>query len=226
LSQDAIPLQLLQLDKTRRPRTVHLGSVEVTAIAVVAGIRSQFVQGTQRGHRPDCSSHIACRHLRFWKGQSPTRAPTAICPRAVSSSWRAVISPSRRPARSGWKCVWASARSNSLADLAIAIGAMQLAAPSCCRLGLLACAHLVLLASAVDLPRSQCWSIHSSHLTRVATSSFASDSRAWAFGSSEVSNAASYWRRRRPCSASAPSNRPTASSCGEISDPAGIDSDW
>jgi hypothetical protein len=113
-----------------------------------------------------------------------------------------------------------------LADLAVAKGAMQLAAPSCCRSGLLAGAHLVLLAGALDLPRSQCWSIHSSQLARVATRSFASDSRAWAFGSSDVSNAASYWRRRRPCSASAPSNRPTASSCGEIGDPSGMDSDW
>jgi hypothetical protein len=68
--------------------------------------------------------------------------------------------------------------SDSVADLAIAIGAMKLAAPSCCRLGLLASAHLVLLAGALDLPRSQCWSIHSSHLVRVATRSFASDSRA------------------------------------------------
>jgi hypothetical protein len=116
--------------------------------------------------------------------------------------------------------------SDSVANLTIAIGAMKLAAPSCFRLGLLAGAHLVLLAGALDLPRSQCWSIHSSHLARVATRSFASDSRAWAFGSSDVSNAASYWRRRRPCSASAPSNRPTASSCGEISDPAGMGSDW
>jgi hypothetical protein len=102
VSQDAIPLQLLQLDKTRRPRTVHLGSVEVTAIAVVAGIRSQFVQAPQRGHRPDCSPHIARRHLRVWRGQSPARAPTAICPRAVSSSCRAVISLHEpRPALSG-----------------------------------------------------------------------------------------------------------------------------
>ena len=48
--------------------------------------------------------------------------------------------------------------SDGLGDLAIAIGAMELAAPSCCRLGLLAGGHLVLLAGAVDLPRSQCWS--------------------------------------------------------------------
>jgi hypothetical protein len=47
-----------------------------------------------------------------------------------------------------------------VANLAIAIGAMKLAAPSCCRLGLLAGAHLVLLASVADLPRSQRWSIH------------------------------------------------------------------
>ena len=68
--------------------------------------------------------------------------------------------------------------SDSVADLAIAIGAMKLAAPSCCRLGLLAGAHLVLLAGALDLPRSQCWSTHSSHLARVATRSFASLDRA------------------------------------------------
>jgi hypothetical protein len=68
--------------------------------------------------------------------------------------------------------------SDSVANLAIAIGAMKLAAPSCCRLGLLAGAHLVLLAGALDLPRSQCWSTHSSHLARAATHSFASDSRA------------------------------------------------
>jgi hypothetical protein len=123
---------------------------------------------------------------------------------------------------------WSDVRrgSDSVANLAIAIGAMKLAAPSCCRLGLLAGAHHVLLAGALDLPRSQCWSIHSSHLARVATSAFASDSRAKAFGSSDVSNATSYWRRRRPCSASAPSNLPTASSRGELSDPAGFDSDW
>ena len=220
--QDAIPLQLLQSDKTRWPRTVHLGPVEVTAIAVVAGIRSQFVQATQRGHRPDCSPHIACRRLRLWRGQSPARMPGAICPRAVSSSWRAVISPSRPPARSERECVQASACSHSVGDLAIAIGVMKLAAPSCCRLGLLAGGHLVLLAGAVDLPRSQCWSTHSSHLARVATRSFASHSRTQAFGSSDVSNAASYWRRRRPCSASAPSNRLTASSCGEVGDSAGM----
>jgi hypothetical protein len=116
--------------------------------------------------------------------------------------------------------------SDSVADLAVANGPMELAAPSCCRLRSLAGAHLVLLAGALDLPRSQCWSIHSSHLTRVATSSFASDSRACAFGSSDVSNAASCRRRRRPCSESAPSNRPTASSCGEIGDPSGMGSDW
>jgi hypothetical protein len=67
--------------------------------------------------------------------------------------------------------------SDSVANLAIAIGAMKLAAPSCCRLGLLAGAHLVLLAGALDLPRSQCWSTHSSHLARVATRSFVSHSR-------------------------------------------------
>jgi hypothetical protein len=50
--------------------------------------------------------------------------------------------------------------SDSVANLAIAIGAMKLAAPSCCRLGSLAGAHLVLLAGALDLPRSQCWSTH------------------------------------------------------------------
>ena len=168
-----------------------------------------------------------------------------MCPRAVSSSWRAVISPSathllvcfhstagRRPGIQLARCVrrgldgefpsQASACSHGLGDLAIAIGAMELAAPSCCRLGLLAGGHLVLLAGAVDLPRSQCWSTHSSHLARVATRSFASHSRTKAFGSSDVSNAASYWRRRRPCSASAPSNRPTASSCGGIGDSAGM----
>jgi hypothetical protein len=112
--------------------------------------------------------------------------------------------------------------SHGLGDLAIAIGVMQLAAPSCCRLGLLPGGHLVLLAGAVDLPRSQCWSTHLSHLARVATRSFASHSRTKAFGSSDVSNAASYWRRRWPCSASAPSNRPTASSCGGIGDSAGM----
>jgi hypothetical protein len=83
-----------------------------------------------------------------------------------------------------------SACSHGLGDAAIAIGTMQLAAPSCCRLGLVS-GHLVLLARAVDLRRSQRWSIHSSHLARVTTRSFASDSRAWAFGSSDVSNAAS-----------------------------------
>jgi hypothetical protein len=67
--------------------------------------------------------------------------------------------------------------SDGVANLAIAIGAMELAAPSCCRLGLLAGAHLVLLAGALDLPRSQCWSTHSSHRARVATRSFASHSR-------------------------------------------------
>jgi hypothetical protein len=50
--------------------------------------------------------------------------------------------------------------SDSVANLAIAIGAMKLAAPSGCRLELLAGAHLVLLAGAVDLARSQCWSTH------------------------------------------------------------------
>jgi hypothetical protein len=45
--------------------------------------------------------------------------------------------------------------SDSVANLAVANGAMKLAAPSCCRLGLLAGAHLVLLAGALDLPRSQ-----------------------------------------------------------------------
>jgi hypothetical protein len=50
--------------------------------------------------------------------------------------------------------------SDGVAHLAIAVGAMKLAAPSCCRLGLLAGAHLVLLAGALDLPRSQCWSTH------------------------------------------------------------------
>ena len=42
--------------------------------------------------------------------------------------------------------------SDSVANLAIAIGPMKLAAPSCCRLGLLAGAHLILLAGAPDLP--------------------------------------------------------------------------
>jgi hypothetical protein len=68
--------------------------------------------------------------------------------------------------------------SDCVANLAIAIGAMKLAAPSRCRLGLLAGAHLVLLAGAVDLAWFQCWSTHSSHLPRVATRSFASHSRA------------------------------------------------
>jgi len=49
--------------------------------------------------------------------------------------------------------------SDSVATLAIAIGAMKLAAPTCCRLGLLAGPHLV-LAGALDLSRSQRWSIH------------------------------------------------------------------
>jgi len=67
--------------------------------------------------------------------------------------------------------------SDSVANLAIGIGAMKLAAPSCCRLRSLAGGHLVLPASAVDLPRSQWWSTHSSHFARVATRSFASHSR-------------------------------------------------
>jgi hypothetical protein len=45
--------------------------------------------------------------------------------------------------------------SDSVANLAIAIGAMKFTAPSSCRLGLLGGAHPVLLASAADLPRSQ-----------------------------------------------------------------------
>ena len=170
-----------------------------------------------------------------------------MCPRAVSSCWRGVISSPQPPTYSFARTAQPAAGqafssrgvsgaastahfprhggstcSHGLGDLAIAIGAMQLAAPSCCRLGLLAGGHLVLLAGAVDLPRSQCWSTHSSHLARVATRSFASHSRTKAFSSSDVSNAASYWRRRRPCSASAPSNRLTASSCGGIGDSAGM----
>ena len=89
-------------------------------------------------------------------------------------------------------CHGGSACSHASGDPAIAIGAMKLATPSPRRLGLLAGAQLVLLASAFELPRSQCWSTHSSHLARVTTRSFAAHNRAWAFGSSDVSNAASY----------------------------------
>jgi hypothetical protein len=45
--ENASPLQLPQLDRTRRPRAVRLGPVEVTAFTVVAGIDSQFVYAMQ-----------------------------------------------------------------------------------------------------------------------------------------------------------------------------------
>jgi len=172
---------------------------------VVAGIDSQLVQATQRGHRPDWSPHIACRRLRRRRSGARTPTATAMCTRAVSSCWRCwrgIISSPRPPTSSFARTAQPAAGqafssrdvsgaastahfprhgdstcSHGLGDLAIAIGVMELAAPSCCRLGLLAGGHRVLLAGAVDLPRSQCWSTHSSHLARVATRSFASHSR-------------------------------------------------
>src|SRR4249920_1360762 len=106
-------------------------------------------------------------HLTSFASTAQPGAGQAFSSRDVSGT----ASTAHFPRHGGSTC------SHGLGDLAIAIGVMQLAAPSCCRLGLLAGGHLVLLVGAVGLPRSQCWSTHSSHLARVATRSFASHSR-------------------------------------------------
>jgi len=115
-----------------------------------------------RHHLVSSATHLlVCSHSTPAAGQ-------AFSSRGVSG---AASTAAHFPRHGGSTC------SHGLGDLAIAIGVMELAAPSCCRLRLLAGGHLVLLAGAVDLARSQCWSTHSSHLARVATRSFASHSR-------------------------------------------------
>jgi hypothetical protein len=78
-------------------------------------------------------------HLTSFASTAQPAAGQAFSPRDVSGA----ASTAHFPRHGGSTC------SHGLGDLAIAIGAMELAAPSCCRLGLLAGDHLVLLASAV-----------------------------------------------------------------------------
>ena len=163
------------------------------------------------GDVPAGSLMLARRHLVSYPlvpafmlaqpgGRSAREVSGAASTAHVPSSWRLGVLPSR-----------------------LGIGAMELAAPSCCRLGLLL---VVISSSSLALSISlgpsagrstQATSRVSHPLVCLAQPGVGVRLERWF-------NAASCWRRRRPCS-QAPSNRPTASSCGEIGDSAGLGGD-